>query len=58
MADRPNILHVFCDQLRHDTIAALGNPVIRTPAFDRLAREGVSFVNAFSPSPVMRTERI
>ena len=57
MANRPNILHVFCDQLRHDTVAALGNPVIRTPAFDRLAREGVSFVNAFSASPVCISAR-
>ena len=57
MTNRPNILHVFCDQLRHDTVAALGNPVIRTPTFDRLAADGVSFVNAFSPSPVCISAR-
>jgi arylsulfatase A-like enzyme len=29
---RPNILLIFTDQQRGDTIGALGNPVIRTPA--------------------------
>ncbi len=49
---RPNILLLFTDQQRHDTIHALGNPVIRTPNLDRLATEGVAFTNAFTPSPV------
>jgi arylsulfatase A-like enzyme len=49
---RPNILLIFTDQQRADTIAALGNPVIRTPALDRLAREGTAFTRAYCPSPV------
>ena len=48
----PNVLLLFTDMQRADTIAALGNPVIRTPSLDRLAREGVAFTNAFTPSPV------
>ena len=28
---RPNILHIFVDQQRFDTIGALGNPIIKTP---------------------------
>ncbi len=49
---RPNILHLFTDQQRFDTIAALGNGIIRTPALDRLVREGTSFTKAYTPSPV------
>ena len=49
---KPNILHIFTDQQRFDTIAALGNPVIKTPNIDRLVKSGVSFTNAFTPSPV------
>jgi len=49
---QPNILLFFTDQQRFDTIAALGNPVIKTPALDRIAREGVAFTSAYSPSPV------
>ncbi len=48
----PNILLLFTDQQRADTIAALGNPVIKTPALDALVREGTSFTHAYTPSPV------
>ncbi|MCP4403744.1 MAG: sulfatase-like hydrolase/transferase [bacterium] len=53
----PNILHIFTDMQRADTIHALGNPVIKTPNLDRLCREGVAFTNAFSPSPVCISAR-
>jgi len=49
---RPNILLLFTDQQRWDTIHAGGNPVIKTPNLDRLTREGVSFDSAYTPSPV------
>src|SRR5262249_47572344 len=49
---RPNILFILTDQQRADTIHALGNPVIRTPALDRLTREGTAFTSAYCPSPV------
>lgn len=49
---RPNILLLFTDQQRFDTIAALGNPVIKTPAMDRLVREGTAFTRCYTPSPV------
>lgn len=57
MVERPNILHIFCDQLRFDAFGAAGNPVIRTPAIDRLASDGVVYTNAFSPSPVCISAR-
>lgn len=48
----PNILILFTDMQRADTIHALGNEVIKTPNLDRLVAEGTSFTNTFSPSPV------
>ncbi len=42
-APRPNILFLFADDQRADTIAAHGNAHITTPNIDRLARDGVSF---------------
>jgi arylsulfatase A-like enzyme len=57
MAQRPNILHIFTDQQRWDTLAALGNPVIRTPSLDRLAAMGTAFTSAYSPSPVCISAR-
>ncbi len=47
-----NILLVFTDQQRFDTIGALGNPVITTPTFDKMVREGVAFTSAYSNCPV------
>ena len=32
MAKQPNILYLMTDQQRFDTIGALGNPIIQTPA--------------------------
>jgi arylsulfatase A-like enzyme len=46
-AARPNVLFLFADDQRADTIAALGNPVIQTPALDRIVKAGVSFRRAY-----------
>ncbi len=48
----PNVLFIITDQLRFDTIRALGNTNIYTPNLDRLARRGVSFVHAYAQCPV------
>jgi len=44
---RPNILFLFADDQRADTIAALGNPVIQTPNLDRLVHSGMAFNRAY-----------
>ncbi len=44
---KPNILFFFADDQRADTIAALGNPIIKTPNLDRVARRGVAFQRAY-----------
>ena len=40
---KPNILFLFADDQRADTIGAHGNPHIRTPHLDQLAADGFSF---------------
>jgi arylsulfatase A-like enzyme len=45
--DRPNILFLFTDDQRADTIHALGNATIHTPNLDRLAETGFIFRNAY-----------
>jgi len=42
-AERPNILLLFADDQRADTIAAHGNPHIKTPNLDKLVHAGFSF---------------
>ncbi len=44
---KPNVLFLFTDDQRADTIAALGNSNIRTPNLDRLVESGFVFRNAY-----------
>jgi len=46
-APRPNVLLILADDQRWDTIAALGNPEIKTPTFDALVQRGTHFTNAY-----------
>ncbi len=43
---RPNILFLFSDDHARHAISAYGSQVNRTPNLDRLAKEGVKFVNS------------
>jgi arylsulfatase len=38
-----NILLLYADDWRHDTLGAAGNPIVKTPVLDALAAEGVRF---------------
>ena len=44
---KPNVLFLFTDDQREDTIGALGNPHIQTPNLDKLVRAGFVFNNAY-----------
>ena len=46
-AKRLNILFLFSDDQRFDTIHALGNQHIMTPTLDRLVSEGTTFTEAY-----------
>ena len=47
----PNIIFIFSDQQRYNTRGCTGNPIIRTPAFDRLAANGVPFGTVLKCNP-------
>ena len=48
---RPNILFAIADDWVWPHAGAYGDAVVKTPAFDRLAREGVLFRHAYVSSP-------
>ncbi|MCA9120934.1 MAG: sulfatase [Planctomycetaceae bacterium] len=50
-ADRPNILIAVSDDQSYPHASAYGYEAIDTPAFDRVAKAGLLFRNAFSPAP-------
>ena len=40
-----NILVLYADDWRHDTLGTAGNPVVKTPTLDRLAARGMRFTS-------------
>jgi arylsulfatase len=49
--ERPNVLFITVDQMRADCLSYLNHPVVETPNLDQLARNGVTFGNAYSATP-------
>ena len=49
---QPNLVFVFADQLRYQSLGYAGDSKAQTPHIDRLARESLNFRNAVSLSPV------
>ncbi|UZD22064.1 sulfatase [Algoriphagus halophytocola] len=50
-ADQPNVLFLIADDWSFPHAGVYGDPVVRTPTFDRLAAEGALFTNAYTASP-------
>lgn len=44
---KPNIVVFLGEGLRYDELSCMGHPIVQTPNMDRIAREGISFRNAF-----------
>ena len=44
---RPNIVLIIADDMAWDDLGCAGNPSVRTPNIDRLAKNGMRFTNAF-----------
>ena len=56
-ARHPNILYLLPDQWRAQATGYAGDPNVRTPNLDRLAKEGLYFCNAVSVCPVCTPHR-
>ena len=49
-AQGPSVILIIADTLRADHVGAYGSTATKTPAMDRLAKDGVVFENAFANS--------
>ena len=49
---KPNVIIIFCDQLRSFALGCYGNPFVKTPNIDRLAQGGFRFEHGVSNNPV------
>jgi len=56
-ARQPNILFCISDDQSYAHTGAHGDPVVQTPAFDRIAREGLRFTHAFCDAPTCGPSR-
>lgn len=55
--ERPNIVFIMADDQAPWALKASGYPHAHTPNLDRVAREGMRFTNAFTPTPVCSPSR-
>lgn len=56
-AERPNIVYVMADELGYYELSCMGNPHIKTPNIDRMAKEGVRFTQALAGSSLCAPTR-
>src|SRR5258708_19285838 len=49
---RPGVFLITIDTLRADHVHCYGYEQIQTPALDSIAKEGIRFAQAFTPSPI------
>ncbi|MDZ4365607.1 MAG: sulfatase [Afipia sp.] len=54
---QPNIVFILADDVRWDDLGCMGHPFSRTPHIDRIAREGLTFRNAFATTPLCSPSR-
>ena len=54
---QPNIVFIFSDQQRYDTMKCYGNNWIKTPHLNSLADESFVFENAYVTQPVCAPAR-
>ena len=59
MPEKPDIIWIYCDELRTDALDCYGHPRLQlhTPNLDRLASSGVRFTNNFCNAPVCVASR-
>src|SRR5207237_5021608 len=54
-ASQPDVYLVTIDTLRADHVHCYGYNRVQTPALDALAKDGIRFAQAFTPSPITNT---
>ena len=57
MTEQPNIIYIFSDQHRGDTLGCVGHPAVLTPNLDKLASNGVNFTRCCTNSPLCMPAR-
>lgn len=56
-AQRPNIIYIMTDDMGYGDISGYGRKDYQTPHLDKLALQGIKFVNAYSAGPLCTPTR-
>lgn len=54
---KPNIIFILTDDLGYGDLGCYGGEMVPTPNIDRLAREGVRFIEAYATAPICAPSR-
>ena len=57
MPDRQNVLIFLTDGHRADCLGCYGNPLLKTPNVDRMARQGIRFDRSYAAHTVCMPTR-
>jgi arylsulfatase len=57
MENKPNIVLIFPDQHRADSMGCAGNAAMHTPNLDRLAAQGINYRRCYTQSPLCMPAR-
>lgn len=57
LAEKPNVVLIFVDDMGYADIGAFGSPIARTPNLDRLAIEGQKWTSFYAPASVCTPSR-
>ena len=52
MSNKPNVIWIFGDQHRAQSLGYMGDPNVSTPHLNRLADEGITFTSAVAGFPL------
>jgi arylsulfatase A-like enzyme len=57
-AQRPNIIYIMTDDMGYGDLSCYGRKDYSTPNLDKLASQGMKFINAYSAAPVCTPTRV
>jgi len=56
-SQRPNIIYIMTDDMGYGDLSGYGRKDYSTPNMDKLASQGIKFINAYSAAPVCTPTR-
>src|SRR5688572_13038228 len=57
LAQRPNIIYIMTDDMGYGDLSCYGQTKFQTPHLDKLASQGMKFMNAYAGAPVCTPTR-